>query len=95
MEEHMGHECSYKDRCRCRAMRGGCCFGTVSFRMKWQIRTSPSITRYAEVCGAHGVVAACLVAVKQIMPDSEVTLLAMIKFRAKVRARRPIGPHQA
>eukprot|EP00884_Botryococcus_braunii_P011854 jgi/Botrbrau1/2066/Bobra.0047s0031.1 len=38
---------------------------------------------YGEFCGFHGVIAACLVALKQILPDNEVTLLALIKFRAK------------
>ncbi|KAK9829700.1 hypothetical protein WJX72_007428 [[Myrmecia] bisecta] len=38
---------------------------------------------YKEIAGFHGVLAGCLVAIKQIMPDSEVTLLVVLKFRAK------------
>jgi hypothetical protein len=34
--------------------------------------------------GFEGVVAACLVAVKQNLPENEVVLLGVIKFRAKV-----------
>ena len=37
-----------------------------------------------EVNGFHGVVAACLVAVKQLIPDTEVTLVRVIRFQAKV-----------
>lgn len=40
--------------------------------------------RYTEVCGFHGMLAGCLVALKQIQPDSGVTLFVYIKFRAKV-----------
>lgn len=42
------------------------------------------ICRYMEVNGFHGVVAACLVAVKQLIPDTEVTLVRVIRFQAKV-----------
>ncbi|KAK9844321.1 hypothetical protein WJX74_000773 [Apatococcus lobatus] len=38
---------------------------------------------YTEVCGFHGMLAGCLVALKQIQPDSGVTLFVYIKFRAK------------
>lgn len=38
---------------------------------------------YMEVSGFHGVLAGCLVAVKQLIPDTEVTLLRVIRFHAK------------
>ena len=38
--------------------------------------------RYAPISGFHGVLAGFLVAVKQIMPDQEIT--AFFKLRAKV-----------
>ncbi len=41
--------------------------------------------RYAEVSGFQGILAGLLVALKQTIPDSDVTLLRVIKFRAKVR----------
>lgn len=37
-----------------------------------------------EVCGFHGIVAGCLVAVKQLIPDTEVTLVRVVKFQARV-----------
>ena len=36
---------------------------------------------FSPYCGAHGILAAALVALKQVTPDSEVTLLGTIKFR--------------
>lgn len=39
---------------------------------------------YQEVSGFQAICAGCLVAVKQIMPDNEVTLLGFIRFRAKL-----------
>ena len=45
-----------------------------------------SVRRYMEVSGFHGIVAGCLVAVKQIMPDTEVTLVRVVKFHAKASA---------
>ena len=47
--------------------------------------------RYTEVGGSEGIVAGCLVAVKQLMPENEVTLLGFIRFRAKVRERLSSG----
>ena len=41
--------------------------------------------RYAEVSGFQGILAGLLVALKQTIPDTDVTLLRVIKFRAKVR----------
>ncbi len=43
------------------------------------------LRRYAEVSGFQGILAGLLVALKQTIPDSDVTLLRVIKFRAKVR----------
>lgn len=44
-----------------------------------------AVNRYKEVSGFEGIVAACLVAIKQIMPDNEIMLLTgVIRFRAKV-----------
>ena len=40
--------------------------------------------RYREIAGFEGVLAGCLVALKQIMPDNEVVLLKVIRFRVKV-----------
>ena len=40
-----------------------------------------------ELGGSEGIVAGCLVAVKQLMPENEVTLLGFIRFRAKVGSR--------
>jgi len=48
--------------------------------------------RYMEVSGFHGVIAGCLVAVKQLIPDTEVTLLRVIRFHAKVGL--PAGPER-
>lgn len=42
-----------------------------------------------EVNGFHGIVAACLVAVKQLIPETEVTLLRIIRFHAKVSSINP------
>ena len=39
---------------------------------------------FLEIAGFEGVVAACLVAVKQIIPDNEITVFSFIRFRAKV-----------
>ena len=39
---------------------------------------------FSAYSGAHGVVAAALVALKQVTPDSEVTLLGAFKFRVRV-----------
>ncbi|KAK9845713.1 hypothetical protein WJX81_000351 [Elliptochloris bilobata] len=39
---------------------------------------------YAELGGSEGIIAGCLVAVKQLMPENEVTLLGFIRFRAKL-----------
>jgi len=47
--------------------------------------------RYTEVGGSEGIIAGCLVAVKQLMPENEVTLLGFIRFRAKVRGRLSSG----
>ena len=41
--------------------------------------------RYREIAGFEGVLAGCLVALKQIMPDNEVVVLKFIRFRVKVR----------
>lgn len=41
--------------------------------------------RYAEISGFHGVVAGMLVAVKQLTPDTEITVVQIVKLRAKVR----------
>ena len=42
--------------------------------------------------GFDGIIAACLVAVKQIMPDNEITLLGFIRFRVKVRLTCQCSP---
>lgn len=42
-----------------------------------------SLFSFTPYSGAHGVLAAALVALKQVTPDSEVTLLGSIKFRVK------------
>ena len=41
--------------------------------------------RYREIAGFEGVLAGCLVALKQIMPDNELVLLKVIRFRVKVQ----------
>ena len=41
---------------------------------------------YAQLGGFHGMVAAFLVAIKQLMPEQELTLFGVFKFRAKVTA---------
>lgn len=41
--------------------------------------------RYTEISGFQGVLAGLLVALKQIIPETEVTLLQVFKLRAKVR----------
>lgn len=38
---------------------------------------------YSEISGFHGVIAGILVAVKQLTPDTEVTVLQVVKLRAK------------
>ena len=43
-----------------------------------------AICRYKQVCGFHGIFAGLLVALKQVLPESEVTLVGFLKFRAKV-----------
>ena len=45
-----------------------------------------TLGRYMEVTGFQGIIGACLVAVKQVMPEDEITVLSFIRFRAKVRA---------
>jgi hypothetical protein len=42
------------------------------------------VCRYGKYCGFQALLAAYLVAVKQIMPDSELRLLFVLKLRAKV-----------
>ena len=42
--------------------------------------------RYREIAGFEGVLAGCLVALKQIMPDNELVLLKFIRFRVKVHS---------
>lgn len=44
--------------------------------------------RYAEFSGFHGILAALLVAVKQIMPQQEVILGGAIRLSARVRSLR-------
>ena len=59
-------------------------------KLETEIRESSSVSlvrRYMEVSGFHGIVAGCLVAVKQIMPDTEVTLVRVVKFHAKASVR--------
>ena len=46
--------------------------------------------RYAEICGFQGILAGLLVALKQVSPDTEVTLFQVLKFRAKVRVLHPV-----
>ena len=49
------------------------------------LKSGRAFNRYKEVSGFEGIVAACLVAIKQIMPDNEIMLLTgVIRFRAKV-----------
>ena len=62
-------------------------------RIKYDIScraSSPLLCRYMEVAGFQGIIAACLVAVKQVMPEDEITVLSFIRFRAKVSAVHPI-----
>ena len=42
------------------------------------------LRRYTEISGFQGVLAGLLVALKQIIPETEVTLLQVFKLRAKV-----------
>ena len=53
-------------------------------------RSSSWRSRYSEISGFHGVVAGLLVAVKQLTPDTEVTLLQALKFRAKACPHSPL-----
>eukprot|EP00976_Prorocentrum_cordatum_P024593 500357-Prorocentrum_minimum.AAC.5 len=46
--------------------------------------------RYGKVCGFHGVVAAFVVAIKQLMPEHEVRLMGVVRFRLKVFALAPL-----
>lgn len=50
-----------------------------------------------EICGFHGVTAGMLVAVKQIVPDTEVTIFRLAKLRAKASttAKNKIGQTMA
>jgi membrane associated rhomboid family serine protease len=48
--------------------------------------TASGTLLYTQFAGFHGLIAAMLVAVKQIMPQHEVKLLGVLKFRVKVRA---------
>ena len=41
--------------------------------------------RYTEISGFQGILAGLLVALKQVIPENEVTLLQVFKLRAKVR----------
>lgn len=43
---------------------------------------------YGRANGFHGVIAAFLVAIKQLLPEHEVRLLAVTRIKLKVRARR-------
>jgi hypothetical protein len=45
---------------------------------------------YSEISGFHGVLAGMLVAIKQLTPETEITVLQIVKLRAKVR--RPPSP---
>ncbi len=57
----------------------------VSEREKPQDRVSyAGSLLYAPICGFQGGLAALLVAVKQLVPDAEITLLRVLHFRAKV-----------
>lgn len=42
---------------------------------------------YSEFCGFHGLVAAMLVAVKQVMPHHEAKLFGALKIRVKVKIK--------
>jgi hypothetical protein len=47
--------------------------------------------RYAEFSGFHGLLAALLVAVKQIMPDHEVILAGFLRLKAAVSSSSSSG----
>jgi hypothetical protein len=44
---------------------------------------------YGRANGFHGVIAAFLVAIKQLLPEHEVRLLAVTRIKLKVRTRAP------
>lgn len=52
------------------------------------------VCRYTEISGFQGILAGLLVALKQIIPDTEVTLLQVFKLRAKVRHSRNPAPFE-
>lgn len=47
---------------------------------------------YSEISGFHGVVAGMLVAIKQLTPETEITVLQIVKLRAKVLHLPPTSP---
>jgi hypothetical protein len=51
------------------------------YKMRWNCGVWH---RYAPLSGFHGVLAGFLVAVKQLMPEQEITVLFVLKLRAKV-----------
>lgn len=49
-----------------------------------EVRNRICSRRYSEISGFHGIIAGMLVAIKQVTPDTEVTVLQIVKLRAKV-----------
>ena len=47
---------------------------------------------YSEISGFHGILAGMLVAIKQLTPETEITVLQIVKLRAKVRRPPPPSP---
>jgi hypothetical protein len=47
---------------------------------------------YSEISGFHGIIAGMLVAIKQLTPETEITVLQIVKLRAKVRRLPPTLP---
>uniref|UniRef100_A0A7S0QX60 Transmembrane protein 115 n=1 Tax=Pyramimonas obovata TaxID=1411642 RepID=A0A7S0QX60_9CHLO len=56
---------------------------TFMYMMTVYFATASEDYLYGKVCGFHGVVAAFVVAIKQLMPEHEVRLMGVIRFRLK------------
>lgn len=59
--------------------------GTGACGSRARARAQPPIFHisFSPYSGAHGILGAALVALKQVAPESEVTLLGWIKFRVR------------
>lgn len=57
--------------------------GSASSRTRGAHPTPIFHISFSPYCGAHGILGGALVALKQVAPESEVTLLGWIKFRVR------------